>query len=479
MPLSFTPGGTQFFHEVNSTPALIIEIDTSLSSGLTYEINFTGTGTPSFSIEWGDGTAQQFTTFGVKTKTYSAGGIYRIKVRGKFSTGACISPNQTFSSSSIHKKLRSVISWGSIPGWTSLKGFCYNSSISSVPGSLPSQFTNLSGLFGRCSSFNQNISSWDTSNVTDMSQMFSYAYLFNQPIGTWNTGNVTNMSYMFLAAESFNQPIGSWDTSKVVNMSGMFESTPAFNQPIGTWNTGNVTDMSWMFNYTEAFNQNINSWDVSKVTTIYSMFEFAFMFNQPLANWNLSSASNLSYMFAGAESFNQPLNSWNTSGVTNMSGMFEDARAFNQPLSSWNTGGVTNMSYMFDGAVSFNQPIGTWNTSNVTTMSSMLNNATSFNQTVGELELNSVTNMTNMIAGTAISPENYSRTLMSWADKVFQGVYPKSRTFGAGTVKYSKNYSIISIGFTSGQSARNYLTNTIANGGGGWTITDGGMSSVA
>jgi surface protein len=430
MPLSFTPGGSQLFHEVNSTPPLILEIDTSASSGLTYQINFSGTGTPSFSIEWGDGTAQHFTTFGVKTKTYSASGVYQIKVRGKFNAGACIGPNEISSLNSNYKKLKRVIKWGNIPGWTSLKGFCYNSSVYSVPNSLPSQFTNLSGMFCRCITFDQDISLWDTSNVIDMSHMFDYAEQFMQPIGTWNTGNVTDMSFMFANAINFNQPIGTWNTSNVTNMSAMFSNSIWFNDDsIGNWNTNNVTTMQGMFQY--------------------------------------------------ARHFNQPIGTWNTSNVTDMGWMFDGAWEFNQNIGSWNTGKVTMMNSMFESAYFFNQPIGTWNTSAVTNMSYALNGAASFNQPLGDLELNSVTNMTNMIAGTAISPENYSRTLISWANKVFQGVYPKSRTFGAGTVKYSKNYSIIGIGFTSGQSARNYLTNTIANGGGGWTITDGGMSSVA
>ena len=223
---------------------------------------YTGTGTYSGTIDWGDGSTS-VNSFANITHTYVTAGTYKIII-----TGDCIGWDLASAGGSTN--LTSVVNWGQLQLGPDNVGynfaFCPNLDLSSVQGTLNlTGVTVLDGLFYECTSLTtiNNINSWDTSAITTMNNMFGNCTAFNQPL-TFDTSAVMSMGEMFYNCSVFNQPL-SFDTSAVEFMNRMFRDATAFNQNISSWNTGAVTDMSQMFRDAPAFNQNIGTWNVENV----------------------------------------------------------------------------------------------------------------------------------------------------------------------------------------------------------------------
>ena len=116
--------------------------------------------------------------------------------------------------------------------------------------------TNTQGIFAQATPFNQNISSWDMSNVTNMTGMFNGANgatTFNQDISNWDVSSVTSMSFMFFDNFSFNQPLGDWDVSNVIYMEYTLYGATSFNQDLSSWSVDGVTNC-------ESFSGDATSW---------------------------------------------------------------------------------------------------------------------------------------------------------------------------------------------------------------------------
>ena len=441
-------------------------------------------------IDWGDGNVDTNVTSTISSTlnhTYSTPGIYTIK----------ISPELTrvsFSGGDDRRKLIDIKNWG-LTSWSSMDGAfrdCQNLDISATDVPDLSNVTSMNQMFRICKNlkFNSSVGNWDVSNVSNMNFLFDDT-LFNQDISNWDVSNVTTMSSMF-ANSPFNQPIGNWNVSKLTTMVGMFQNSD-FNQPIGDWDVSNVSSLFNTFRNASSFNQDLSKWNTSKVGLMTSTFEgtnfnqdisewdtsnvgrFDGMFknspfNQPIGNWDVSRCVIFSSMFEGTP-FNQPIGDWDVSDGLNFQGMFQNSQ-FNQPIGNWNPSKATNLSNLFRFNTNFNQDISQWNVSTIQFFNAMFDGSTSFNQNLGDwnLRINGIV-CPNMFNNSGLSPENYSRTLIGWANYVNSNNDKPSNVFSFGAVGLQYN-NIVYGGnpYDNAVDARNYLVNT-AN----WNITDGGQ----
>jgi surface protein len=283
------------------------------ATGLVFELGLFGDG--NLQVDWGDNTSSVTNCDEcgyLYRHTYATSGQYTITISGTL-TG--FGQELVFENPPVPllgaEYLTAVTSFGDL-GIESLSlAFFGSNNLIDVPAVLPATVTDLSGLFASASSFNDDISAWNTANVTSM------AFMFADLIGLFSDSTEPS--------SAFNQSLSSWVTSSVTDMSGMFAGASSFDQSLSSWVTSSVTDLSGMFADASSFDQSLSSWVTSSVTDMSGMFAGATSFNQSLSSWVTSSVTDMSFMFDGATSFNQSLSSWDVSLVTSMESMLDDA----------------------------------------------------------------------------------------------------------------------------------------------------------
>jgi len=148
-----------------------------------------------FTIDWGDGTMEDFTNNVSPEHIYATAGTYTVAIQGDFPA------IRVGNNGSANEKLLSVEQWGDI------------------------QWETFRSAFHGCTKLEFNASDKpDLSNVTDMAFMFQESN-FNGDISNWDVSSITNMSYMVYGAINFDQDLGGWDIGNVENMSNMFDSS--------------------------------------------------------------------------------------------------------------------------------------------------------------------------------------------------------------------------------------------------------------
>jgi surface protein len=186
--------------------------DTSLGDGTTVTLALAGE--VDATIDWGDGTVETVTTPGPHTHDYGVDGTYTVSVTGMATAyDSYYNGGGEYPSYSEQVKLVSVDDWGQL-GFTSMShAFFQCSNLVSVPCSSCGieAVTNMGGMFWHASSFDQDISGWDTSKVSNMSEMFYSASSFNQDLSGWCVTLIPYKPYMFdYGAGLWTEPRPEW-----------------------------------------------------------------------------------------------------------------------------------------------------------------------------------------------------------------------------------------------------------------------------
>lgn len=247
----------------------------------------------------------------------------------------------------------------------------FNSDISSW---VLSSLVNMPQMFQRATQFDQPIGSWNLPNVRSLDSVFSGRFdpgevdpllmAFSHDVSGWNISSTcTNMLETFAGCSSFNSDMSTWNTENVTTMFQMFSWCLSFNGSLATWNTSKVTATAGMFLNNVIFNQPLDHFDMSSVSDTRRMFVGCWAFDQDISGWDVSAVTTMTQMFFGSSIFNQDIGNWSTSLVTDMGMMFYDAFTFNQDLSGWCVSLIPTEPVDFDtGANAWTDPRPVWGT---------------------------------------------------------------------------------------------------------------------
>ena len=409
-----------------------------------------------FIVTWGDGTSSSISSSlqPEVTHSYASSGTYTTKMWGTIR-------GWRYNGTGDRNKLQSVDKWGGlkfIPNHNFAGNFrgCNSASFSNVVGVPDLRYTNtLNGCFAENWNLTtvNNLESWDISGINNIYATFYDCINFDQNVGSWNVSNVTNMGFLFgsnqvLRAFPSNKgkftnggspSIGNWNVSRVTDMTSMFFNQALFDHDLGKWNVGNCTSFGGMFGMYLSLNTPTQTWTGS----------FNNGGSPSIGNWDTSKSTLFNVMFSNQVNFNQNIGSWDVSKGTTLFGMFGPFNFASTPSSSY---------YKFNNGGS--NSINNWRPSSSTRIDNMFQYVSGFNQPIGDWTVSNVINFANFMAGKTdadYSVTNYDALLNGWASRPVVS----ARSINFGTIKYS----------AAASASRAILTSAPNS----WTIVDGGQ----
>ena len=246
-------GKKTLFKKAPPPPTWDIGIRTT-SSNQTFSIRLNGEN-PNITVDWGDGTVENFNTIGDKIRTYAFAGNYTVKIRGSFSANGNIRLGTTLAER-IRVKSTSVIP--TIPGLSNFDNSFISCGFTSIPAGLFDNnpaVTGFNGCFLNCSLLTSIPSDLFAKNtvVTGFVGCFTQcSSLTSIPTGLFdNNTAVTDFGVCFLNCSSLTSiPAGLFNNNTAVtNFSQSFENCASLTSiPAGLFNNNTaVTNFNRCF----------------------------------------------------------------------------------------------------------------------------------------------------------------------------------------------------------------------------------------
>lgn len=349
--------------------------------------------TGAYTVDWGDGTTQDFATNVIAQHTYTFSSLSSGTLTSEGFRQAIIQvypqSGQTLTDITLNVRTTEMgtltqhsTQWLDLHiASTTLTSLKLGSSVYPASTTSDCRMWELRKLKLNCSAVTNlsymcfALNGLKVADITPASGLTSTSHMFdgcNALISlTWTTGtlaSLTNTSYMFIDCLSL-RTVDLFDTSAVTNMSFMFNNCAAL-QTVPLFNLANVTTTLHMFDTCRALVA-IPAFNMVKVTDASYMFYLC----SSLITATLTPCTALidaTSMFYANYAIQKVELLGTTSALTGMSRVCDSCRSVTE-VTITTTSGVTNMSYAFIGCASL--PWGpTLNTSNVTQMISMFDN---------------------------------------------------------------------------------------------------------
>ena len=180
--------GTQYVHLGNE---FLDEKDELKTHAMHITLPLDADGTYDFTVDWGDGSSAHIVSHDqAEVKhTYGCKGEYTLQLNGIVKGFGFGSHGDDDESHPCSQQIMDISQWGCV-GLEKRGGF----------------------QFSECAQLRMSASDApDLTRMTNMSSMFFRASSFNGDVSQWNTGSVTNMGSMFFRASSFNGNISGWN----------------------------------------------------------------------------------------------------------------------------------------------------------------------------------------------------------------------------------------------------------------------------